>query len=193
MKNLNQIVKTHLGILLIVLVALGYGYYRYWNIAVVNGKGISRIDYIKTMERAGGKQTLDQMVQESLILEEGRKNNITMDRTAIDAEIVKVEERLKAQGQTLDSALTLSGMTKADLEKQILMQKIQTTLAGNKTEITQTQIDEFIKTYKAQLPPKATKAEMETIAREELNAQAVKTAATTWVTELTKNAKVVMK
>ena len=62
MKNLNQIIKIHLGIFLIVLVALGYGYYRYWNIAIVNGKGISRIDYIKTMERAGGKQTLDQMV-----------------------------------------------------------------------------------------------------------------------------------
>ncbi len=193
MKNINKMTKIHLGILIVILAIAGYGYYKYWNVAVVNGKGISRIDFIKTMERAGGKQTLDQMVQETLILEEGRKNNIKMDKTEIDAEIVKVEERIKAQGQTLETALVSSGMTKADLERQILMQKIQTTLAANKTEITQAQIDEFIKTYKTQLPPKATKDELEKIAREELTVQAAKTAATTWVAELTKNAKVVMK
>lgn len=183
----------HLGLLLVLLVAGGYTYYKYWNVAVVNGKGISRVEYIKTMERAGGKQTLDQMVQESLVLEEGRKNNIKMDKAEIEAETVKVEERLKAQGQTLDSALKLSGMTKADLEKQILMQKIQTTLASNKTEITQVQIDEFIKTYKTQLPAKATKEELEKIAKDELTAQANKSAATAWVAELTKNSKVELK
>lgn len=193
MKNINKIHMFHLGLLLVLLTAGGYGYVKYWNVVTVNGVGISRLEYIKTMERAGGKQTLDQMIQENLILGEGTKNKITMDRVAIDAEIKKVEERLKAQGQTLDSALTMSGMTKADLEKQILMQKIQTTLASSKTEITQTQIDEFIKTYKTQLPAKATKEELEKIAKDELTAQANKSAATAWVTELTKNAKIVMK
>ena len=193
MKNLNKIAKIHLGMLLVLLVAGGYAYYKYWNVAVVNGKGISRVEYIKTMERAGGKQTLDQMVQEKLILEEGVKNNISIDKTEIETETKKIEERLKAQGQTLDSALKLSGMTKADLEKQILMQKIQTTLAAPKTEITQAQVDEFIKTYKTQLPAKATKEELEKIAKDELTAQANKSAATAWVTELTKNAKVELK
>ena len=84
-------------------------------------------------------------------------------------------------------------MTKADLDKQILMQKIQTTLAVNKTEITQVKIDEFIKTYKDQLPAKATKAELETIAKEELTAQALKTAISEWLANLTKNAKVELK
>ena len=133
------------------------------------------------------------MVQERLILEEGIKNKIATDKVEIETETKKIEDRLKAQGQTLDSALKLSGMTRADLEKQILMQKIQTTLATNKTEISQVQIDEFIKTYKTQLPEKATKTEKETIAKEELTAQAAKTAATTWVAELTKNAKVVLR
>lgn len=183
----------HLGLLLVLLATGGYAYFKYWNIAVVNGRGISRIDYIKSMERAGGKQILDQMVQETLILEEGKKNNITMDQASIEAETVKVQERLKAQGQTLDSALQLSGMTKADLEKQMLMQKIQNTLSKVTTQITQVQIDEFIKTYKTQLPAKATKAELETIAKDELNAQAVKAAGAQWLTDLTKNAKVVLK
>lgn len=193
MKNLNKIAMFHLGLLLVLLVAGGYGYYKYWNIAVVNGKGVSRLAYIKTMERVGGKQTLDQMIQDSLILEEGKKNKITMDKAEIETETKKVEERLKAQGQTLDSALQLSGMTKADLEKQMLMQKIQNTLVKVTTPITQVQIDEFIKTYKTQLPAKATKAELETIAKDELTAQAQKAAASEWLSNLTKNAKVVLK
>lgn len=193
MKNTYPALTAYIKVMAVLLILAGYGYYKYWNVATVNGVGISRLEYIKTMEKAGGKQTLDQMVQETLILEEGRKNNIVMDRAAIDAELLKVEERIKAQGQTLDAALAMSGMTKTDLERQILMQKIQTTLAANKTEVTQTQIDEFIKTYKAELPPKGTKAELETIAKEELNAQAAKLAAEAWLAELTKNAKVVTK
>jgi len=193
MKNLNKIQAFHLGLLLVLLIAGGYGYYKYWNIALVNGKGISRIEYIKTMERVGGKQTLDQMIQDNLILEEGRKNKITMNKAEIETETKKVEERLKAQGQTLDSALALSGMTRADLERQMLMQKIQNTLVKVSTPVTQAQIDEFIKTYKTQLPAKATKAELETIAKDELNAQEQKVAVTDWLTNLTKNAKVVLK
>lgn len=180
----------HVGLLIVLLAGAGYGYFKYWNVVTVNGTGISRLEYIKTMERVGGKQTLDQMIQEKLILAEGTKNKITMDRAAIDAEIKKVEERLKTQGQTLDTALVQSGMTKADLEKQILMQKIQTSLAKVSTEVTKVQIDEFIKTYKAQLPPKATQAELETIAKDELTAQASKTAVSTWTADLVKNAKV---
>ena len=45
----------HLGLLVVLLVAGGYAYFKYWNVVIVNGKGISRIDYIKTMERAGGE------------------------------------------------------------------------------------------------------------------------------------------
>ena len=52
-----------------------------------------------------------------------------MANRTIETETKKVEERLKSQGQTLDSALQLSGMTKADLEKQMLMQKIQNSLS----------------------------------------------------------------
>jgi len=193
MKNLNKIVMFHLVLLAVLALAGGYAYAKYWNVAVVNGVGISRIDFIKTMERAGGKQTLDQMVQETLILSEGAKNNVKMDQKAIDAEVAKVEERLKAQGTTLEAALTQSGMTKADLKKQILMQKIESTLATVKTEITQAQIDDFIKTYKTQLPAKATKTEMETIAKDELTSQASKSAAADWVANLTKNAKVIYK
>lgn len=183
----------HLGLLLVLLTAGGYSYLKYWNVATVNGKPIARIDFIKTLEKAGGKQTLDQMVQTSLILEEGKKNNIKMEKSEIDAEITKIEDRLKVQGQTLDAALVSSGMTRTDLEKQILMQKIETALSKPKVEISQAQIDEFIKTYKTQLPPKATKVELETIAKDELTAQAVKLAAETWVSELTKNAKVILK
>lgn len=193
MKNINKIVMFHVGLLVVLMAGAGYGYVKYWNVAVVNGIPISRLEYIKTMEKAGGKQTLDQVIQETLILSEGQKKGIKMDKAATDAEVAKVEERLKTQGQTLETALKASNMTQADLERQILMQKIETTLSATKTEITQAQLDEFIKTYKAQLPAKATKTELETIAREELTTQASKSAATNWVTELTKSAKVELK
>jgi len=193
MNNINKIVAFHLTLLAVLALAGGYSYAKYWNVATVNGKPISRIDYIKTMEKAGGKQTLDQMVQDSLVLSEGQKSGIKMSKEEVNAEVAKVEERIKAQGQTLDSALAMSNMTRQDLEKQILMQKIESTLAVSKAEITQAQIDEFLKTYKSQLPTNMNKTQLQDLAKEELTTQASKSAAADWLTNLTKNAKIIYK
>ena len=188
---MKKILIIHVSILVVIVAILTGVYLRFWNVATVNGTGISRIEYIKNMEKQGGEQTLAFMVDEALILNEGKKNNVSVDQKTIDSEIAIIEEQIKAQGQSLDAALVAAGMVRADLEKQVRIKKIESILSAPKTEITQAQIDNFIKTYKDQLPAKATKTELETIAKDELTAQAKNTAATEWLNGLTKNAKIV--
>lgn len=191
-KNKKMII-IHGSILAIVLAFGIVGYIRFWNVATVNGKGISRVSYIKTLEQQGGSQILSSMIDENLILNEGIKNNVNVDQKTIDEEIAKIEEQLKAQNQTLDAALLSSGMTRADLDKQIKIKKIEAALSTTKVEITQAQIDEFLTTNKALLPTGKTKTELETLAKEQITLEANQTAAATWLANLKQNAKIVYK
>ena len=143
------------------------------------------------MEKQGGEQTLAFMVDEALILNEGKKNNVSVDQKTIDSEIAVIEEQIKAQGQTLDAALVAAGMVRADLEKQVRIKKIESVLSAPKTEITQAQIDEFLKTNKALLPTGKTKDELQTLAKDQLTSEASDSAATAWLEGLRKSAKVV--
>jgi hypothetical protein len=188
---MKKIIILHVGFL-VVLIAIGvFAYLRFWNVAVVNGTPISRISYIKAMERLGGEQTLRSMIDDVLVLNEGTAKKVVVDQKAIDDEIAKIETQLKAQGETLDSALLASGMVKADLEKQIRLKKIETTLSAPTAEITQAQIDEFLTTNKAMLPTGKTKAELQALAKEQLVIEASQSAATTWLDNLRQSAKII--
>lgn len=188
---MNKIMKIHLAILAVVIILIGVVYFRFWNVATVDGTGISRISYIKAMEQQGGKQILSAMIDETLILNAGRKNGVTVEQKTIDEEISKIEELLKSQGQTLEAALIAYGMTKADLERQVKIKAIEAQLSAPKTEITQAQIDEFLKTNKSLLPTGKTKAELQTLAKDQLTLEAKQSAAMTWLEGLKQSAKIV--
>jgi len=180
-------------IALLVVIAVVYAYYRFGIVATVNGKPISRLAYISTLEKQDKKQTIQQMANEALVYQEAAKKSITIDQSVIDAQVASVEAQITAQGQTLDAALTAEGMTKADLEKQIRLQKIVEKLANANVNITQAEIDKYVLDNKASLPTTYTKDQLQTLAREQLTTQAENTAIDTWFSELQKNSQIVIR
>jgi len=179
-----------LAIILGLIIAL---YYKYGNVAIVNGKAISRLAYIRNVQKVSGQQVLDQMITESLIQSEADKKGVKIEKAAIDEAIKVIDDQIKEQGQSLDSVLLMAGMTRADLEDKIKMQKLVEKLAAPTTEITQVEIDEFLKTNKDMLPAKATKAELQELAKEQLIQQASQSAITSWLEGLKKDAKIIYK
>jgi foldase protein PrsA len=188
--HMKKIVVIHGGLLVVVVVALVFGYIRFWNVATVNGVAISRLDYIKALIKQDNKQTLEMMIQEAMIVNEAMKKGVVVDQKVVDEEIAKIEAKLKGDSQDLDTALKASGMTKTDLEKQIKIKKMVMLLSATKTEIGQKEIDEFLKTNKDSLPTGKTKVELETIAKEELIAQADQASASAWLQDLSQKAKI---
>lgn len=188
---MKKIIILNVALLTIVATTAVWGYFRYWNVATVNGAPISRLDYIKAMEKQGGKQTLDAMIDEALILNEGKVKGIKIDQKIIDDEIAKIEAQLKTQNQTLDAALAASGMTRSDLEKQIRLKKTETILSASKAEISQAQIDLFLTSNKSALPTGKTKDELQALAKDQLTLEANRTAAVSWLDNLRQSAKIV--
>jgi hypothetical protein len=180
-------------IAVLAVIAIIYSYYRFGIVATVNGAPISRISYLRTLEKQDKKQTIKQMANEALVLQEAVKKGVSVDVSDINAEIASVEAEIKAQGQTLEAALVAEGMTKADLEKQIRIQKVVEKLANPNLDITQAKIDDFLKTNKASLPSSYTKDQLQELAKTQLISEAKNTAINNWFAELQKNSKIIIR
>lgn len=135
-------------IILIVIIVLGLTAYflkDLFIVAMVNGAPISRIAVIKELEARGGKQTVDSIITETLIKQEAQKAGLSVSQEEIDEELGKIEEDLQAQGQTLDQVLEMQGMTKDDAVSQIRIQKLLEKILGDKIQVTDQEVDDYIK------------------------------------------------
>ncbi len=181
-------------IAVIVLLGLIAGaYYQFGNVAYVNGKAISRLEYIQTMEKQSGEAVLDQMVTEALIMAEAEKQNVAIEQSVIDEEVKAIEEQLSAQGQTLEAVLETEKMTREDLEKQIVLQKLVDKLSEANVEVADEQVEAFLDENKDFLPEEATDEELDELAREQISSQGRSEAINNWLDKIKSEANIIYK
>ena len=60
--------------------------------ATVNGSPISRLSVIQELEKQGGKQTLEAIIDKKLIETELSKQKVTATKDEVDAEIDKIKD-----------------------------------------------------------------------------------------------------
>lgn len=177
--------------ILLVIAILGYVGYRYYPIAIVNGQMISRITYYKAMETQIGKQAVENLITETLIQQAADKAGFKVDQQAIDDQLKQIEEQVSKQGQTLDAALAAEGITKADLVHQIELQKIVETLGQGQVTVSDKEIADYIAKNKNSLPTTSTPAELNAMAKSELEREAKNNNISTWLESLKTSATVI--
>ncbi|KKS26466.1 MAG: Parvulin-like protein peptidyl-prolyl isomerase [Parcubacteria group bacterium GW2011_GWC2_42_6] len=141
--------------IIVVVVAIGVLAYLYKGLfvaATVNGSPISRWSVIKELEKVSGKNALEGMINQKLIDDEAQKKEISISDDEISTEIKKIEEQLQGQGQTLDEALATQGMTLDDLKKRIKTQKQLEKLLADKTQVVDSEVDQYIKDNSVVIP-----------------------------------------
>lgn len=146
LKSKKQEIITLVGLVLVIAVL--YFAKGFFVAAVVNGKAVSRFSVVKELEKQGGAQVVQSLVQRELILQEAKKQKITVTQAEIDAELAKAEESLKASGTTLDQALAQRGLTKKAVVDQITTQKLVEKLLGSQIEVSDQEVADYIKENK---------------------------------------------
>src|SRR5581483_10957610 len=112
LKNLFKNILRSKLIWIPVAVAFAFLAYRYRGILVaasVNGQPVSRLSVISMLEKEGGKQVLDNLITNSLILQEAKKQNVSVNLSEIQSEEDKIQAQLKTSGSDLDTALASQG------------------------------------------------------------------------------------
>lgn len=158
--------------------------------ATVNGSPISRLSVVKELEKQGGKQALEAIIDKKLIETELNKQKITVTKEEVDEEIEKIEAQVANQGGTLEMALTQQGMTEGKLREQITIQKKLEKLLADKVAITEAEIDTYIKDSKATLPKDVKMEDFRKQISEQLKQQKFQQEAQKWVADLTASAKI---
>lgn len=168
--NILKKMNTKMGIAIaVLLVAAAFAFYHksVFVAAMVNGHPISRLAVIREVEKASGKRALDALVTEVLINNEASKKGITVSDDEVNDNVKQIEGQLTGQGQNLDAALAAQGLTRNDLVKQLAVRKKVEKMLGDKIQVTDADVDAYIKQNKAQFP-KAPESEVRTQIKESL-------------------------
>lgn len=159
-------------------------------VATVNGSPISRLAVMRELEKQGGKQVLESLIDKNLIETELKKQKVTVSQEEIDGEIKKIEAQVNTQGKTLDQALAMQDMTREKLMEQITIQKKLEKLLANKIVSTDAEVEAYLKDSKATLPKDVKMEDFRKQISDQLMQQKLQQEAQKWVSDLTASAKI---
>ena len=182
--------KVVIVLLTVLLAVILYRAKSLWVAASVNGQPISRLSVIHQLEREGGKTVLDTLIVNTLIMQEAKKEHVTVSSAEVSAQITQISNNLKAQGQDLTSALAAQGMTQNDLQDQVRLHIMLDKMAGKNLTVSDAEIqDSFNKNLSTY--PKGTKlADVQDQIKSDLMQQKLVDAENSWVTGLKLKAKI---
>jgi len=121
-------------------------------VATINGEPINRFTLINELEKQDGKRVMESIVSKTLVLQEAKKKNIVVTQNEIDSEIKKIEEGLKARGQTLNQVLQLQGVTIDVVQEQIKLNLIMKKILGDKITVSDKEVADYIEKNKPEAP-----------------------------------------
>lgn len=174
-------------LLLLVAAYLGRGLFV---AAIVNGKPISRLEVVSNLEKHSGKNVLESLITQNLILQEAKKKNVEVSDKEIDAEVKKVEDSVSTQGQSLDTLLKAQGTSREDFRQQMKLQKTVEKLFGQDIQVSDKEVDDFIAKNKESMPQGATEQSVRPAVKEQLVQQKLSAKVSELIKKLREEAKI---
>ena len=131
----------------------------------VNNQPIPRWTLESRLVARYGAQTLEEVINEVLIKQEGVKKGASVSAKDVDNKITEIEKSLDGKISIAD-ALIQQGMTMAEFRSQVELQLILDKLASNMIEVSDQEISDYIASNSASLidtDPASQSAEAKTI------------------------------
>ena len=143
-----------LGIVFGTLVlALALYYFKGYVVAgVVNGKSISRARVVSELERRGGQQVLEGLVNQVLIDQEAKRRGVIVTQQELDEDVKKIEDNMKSQGSTLETALIQQNLDREQFLVILMTNKKLEKLIADKINITDEEVTAYLDANKDSFP-----------------------------------------
>lgn len=188
-KKSSSRVRNIIFVLILVLALLFWKFKGYFIVATVNGQPVSRWELTTLLLRRFGDQSLDNIINERLILSAAKQKGIFVTPYDIDQKIEEVKKRLEGK-MTIDEALKYQGMTTEELKRQIEIQLSIDKLFDKETTVSASEIDEYLQQNsqlgKNATDPSALREEIKNILRQQKTTEIFDS----WFNNIRKNAKI---
>lgn len=176
-------------IVLAFIVGAAYLLRNFFIVATVNNEPISRLQLVQDLERQYGKQALEGLVTEKLILQEAKKRNIDVSQSEVDSEIKKIESQVSQSGQSLDQLLALQGMSRQDLQKRVKVQKMVEKMVVKDITVSEKEVDEYINTNSESFTQPINKETRDSV-KEQLRQSRITDKYQQWLSDLKKKSRI---
>lgn len=174
------------GALIILGAVLFYLARNLFLVATVNGEPISRSALTQELERQAGKQVLNSLITKVLVLQEAKRQGVTISDAEITAELKKIEDTFSKQGQKLSDVMRAQGVTTQSLRDQIKIQKLAEKIVGRGITVSDKEVNDYMEANKDKFEGKVEKS----MIKEQLRQQKINSKIPTWVQDLQKKAKI---
>ena len=124
-----------------------------------------------------------------MINDEFAAKNLSINEGDVDSKVKEIEDQLKVQGQTLESALSVEGMSVAALREQIRIQLKLEKLAEAEVNISDEDVNRYIEENKIPIE-KEKEAEAKNQIKEQLRQQKLQEVIPTIIQNLKSQAKI---
>lgn len=143
--------KTFYLVILAVGLTLLFFFKRSWFIAaMVNGTPVTNWELQSKLNQQFKTQTLNQMINEKIIMSEAQKGNAVPTEQEINKKITDLETSVGGK-ETLDGLLSQQGQTRSSLKDQIKVQLAITKLYENQATVSADEVTRYIEQNKDQL------------------------------------------
>ncbi len=161
-----------------------------YSVAVVNGVRISNNEFNDRLKKAYGSSAVQAIIDEELIVQEGKKKNISVTKEQVATELALIEEQIGGK-DALNQALVANNLTMEDLEKQIKIKLIKVEILKPTIKYTEDDVKKFFDTNKSYLYEEGAKYEdKKDDATAKYVEQQVDAAQSAWIVELREGSKI---
>lgn len=136
----------------IVLVALGIlllaFFKKSWFVAaIVNGTPITNLELQIKLNQQFKTQTLNQLINEKVILDEAKKNGIILQESEINNKLADLEKNVGGK-EALDALLSQQSQTRMSLKDQLKVQLVISKLYDKEASVSGDEVSKFIEQNK---------------------------------------------
>ena len=157
--------------------------------AIVNGKPITRLALVKSLEKQGGQQALDGLVTKELIGQEAKKKGINVTDAEVTAEVDRIRKVVEAQGSSLEATLAFQGQTLKDLEENLYLKINVERIFGSEVSVSEEEISNYYEANKTLFSDQKLEDVSGQI-KDQLLQEKLGTKFSEWITEVKNNSKI---
>lgn len=136
----------------VVLIGLLFIASRFWVIAWVDNKPVTKFELYSLLEKRDQGKTREELITQKLLESEGQKQRQSVSDAEVQAEVKKVEEQ-QGGAEQLKQVLAANGTTYEDFQKLVKRQLLIQKLFGGGINITDADVDKYMSDNKDALPP----------------------------------------
>ncbi len=193
-RNLSKIdrrVWPFLALLGLVILLLAAG--KFFIVAWVDKRPITRFEEYKVLEQRYGKDVKEQLIVEKLVFIEAGKRGIKVSNQELNNEIRKIEGEQGGK-DNLNQALQAQGITQEEFKKLVSLQILRQRMFGNNVNVSDDEINKYLQENNQQLSgteDASTSARIKESVKQQLLQQKINTEFSNWLKQNLQSSRVV--